>query len=101
MQSESIVRLVQDIVRKRTLAGITQSEVAQAIGVSLGSISRWESSNFSSTKLTDLLALIKYLEQRGLTFDDYKKNFPTYESTSQTTRSAWEIRKYDTLDRKL
>lgn len=88
MQAENLIKLSQDIVRKRSIAGITQTEIADAIGVSIGSISRWESTNFSSTKLTDLIKLIRYLEQRGVSFVDYKKALNTYEGLPQTARSV-------------
>jgi transcriptional regulator with XRE-family HTH domain len=72
MISNDLVLLTQNIVRKRTLHGITQTEMAQAVGVAVGTLSRWESSNFKSTKISDLVRLLNYLESKGIKFCEEK-----------------------------
>lgn len=70
--SNEIVVLTHNIVRKRTLHNITQQEMAQAVGVAVGTLSRWESNNFKSTKISDLVKLLNYLESKGVKFCENK-----------------------------
>jgi DNA-binding XRE family transcriptional regulator len=63
------IELLQyNIVRKRNLSSITQSELAVNVGVSIGTLNRWERESFRSTKLRDLLKVIAYMESRGVKF---------------------------------
>jgi DNA-binding XRE family transcriptional regulator len=63
------IELLQyNIVRKRNLSSITQSELAANVGVSIGTLNRWERESFRSTKLRDLLKVIAYMESRGVKF---------------------------------
>lgn len=68
IKSDELISISQNIVRKRTLHSITQNEIANHIGVSVGTLSRWEATDFSSTKLSDLVKLINYLESKGVRF---------------------------------
>lgn len=83
MNSSALIGLSQDIVHLRTIHNITQHEAATAINVSVGTLSRWESHNFRSTKLADLINLINYLESRGVKFGD-TKSISTYKTQAKT-----------------
>ena len=87
MKSNQLAVLVMDIAHLRSKYDITQQEVAKAINVSVGTLSRWESNNFKSTKLIDLINLINFLERRGVKFDYCKGNI-TCKTDKQTKRNA-------------
>lgn len=53
---------VKDIIRNRRLElGLTMKEVAEAVGVSEGTVSRWEAGNISNMKRNRIAALAKVL----------------------------------------
>lgn len=66
MEVKTIISLVQNLQRIRCIHGITQSDVATAIQVSIGTYSRWECTGFRSTKISDLINLLNYLEKKGV-----------------------------------
>lgn len=83
MNTDDLVKLSQDVVRKRILYNITQIEIANAIGVSPGTICRWESRFYKYTRICDLIAIILYLESKGVNFDN-KKIILTNKTPSKT-----------------
>ena len=62
MQSTELIYLSQNLARKRRLAGITQPQIAEAIGISNSTYSRWEGDNFKNAKLSYIIKIVKYLE---------------------------------------
>ena len=54
---------VKDIIKeRRTDLGLTMKELADKVGVSEGTVSRWESGNISNMKRDKIAALAKILE---------------------------------------
>lgn len=54
---------IKDIIRNRRLElGLTMKEVALAVGVSEGTVSRWEAGNISNMKRNRIAALSKILD---------------------------------------
>ena len=69
MNNSAYIKWVaQNITRKRCIKCVTQMEIAIAMQVSIGTVSRWESRNFSQIKTDDLIKLLNYLGSRGVMF---------------------------------
>lgn len=67
----------EGLINFRTNNNITQREVANYLGVSVNTVSRWEIGKFKSIKLSDLISLLEFYKRHGLTDDDYTETSPT------------------------
>lgn len=66
----------QALIDFRVKNKITQRDVANHLGVSVNTVSRWEIKKFQSIKLSDLLLLLQFYKSHGLKVD-YTKTAPT------------------------
>lgn len=76
-------------MRLRTLRGVTQQELAEALGVSGNTVSRWETGR--SVPLLTISQTRKLCEVLGVTFDQLPDNFgpqPIHDSSPFFTRRA-------------
>ena len=64
--SELLILVTQNLPRLRKRDNITQSDVAEKIGTTAGSISRWENSCFSSVSVATFIQLLEYYESMGI-----------------------------------
>lgn len=69
------------ISKIRKESGYTMKELADLVGVSEGTISRWESGNISNMKQNNIMALAKALNVYPLDIMDFKEDDPPTDSS--------------------
>lgn len=62
--NQELIKFTQDIARLRGLYNVTQKELAGVLQVSVTTLSRWENNSFQSIKLSDLIKLIRFFEDK-------------------------------------
>ena len=63
--------LAQNITRIREIKNISQKEIAEHLGITPGTVSRWERKRFNNIKYTSMVKIIDYLEDKGVNFSDF------------------------------
>ncbi len=86
---------IKDIIKQKRLeCGYTMKELAERVGVSEATVSRWESGNLATMKHTKIMLLAKALKiSPAMLFDA-----PTSPSLSLTQQEETHIKKYRQLD---
>ena len=64
--SASILKVRNDIERRRKNAKITQSEVAEAVDVTLQTYQRWAAEQFNNCSLKKFTSILEFLESKGV-----------------------------------
>jgi putative transcriptional regulator len=81
--------LESELMRLRTLRGVTQQELADALGVARNTVTRWERG--TSTPVLTIAQTRKLCEVLGVTFDQLPDNFgpqPIHETSPFFNRRA-------------
>ena len=86
---------IKDIIKQKRLeCGYTMKELAEKVGVSEATVSRWESGNLATMKHTKIMLLAKALKiSPAMLFDA-----PASSSLSLTQQEETHIKKYRQLD---
>ena len=86
---------IKDIIKQKRLeCGYTMKELAEKVGVSEATVSRWESGNLATMKHTKIMLLAKALKiSPAMLFDA-----PATSSLSLTQQEETHIKKYRQLD---
>ena len=86
---------IKDIIKQKRLeCGYTMKELAERVGVSEATVSRWESGNLATMKHTKIMLLAKALKiSPAMLFDA-----PAPSSLSLTQQEETHIKKYRQLD---
>ena len=86
---------IKDIIKQKRLeCGYTMKELAEKVGVSEATVSRWESGNLATMKHTKIMLLAKALKiSPAMLFDA-----PASPSLSLTQQEETHIKKYRQLD---
>ena len=86
---------IKDIIKQKRLeGGYTMKELAEKVGVSEATVSRWESGNLATMKHTKIMLLAKALKiSPAMLFDA-----PASPSLSLTQQEETHIKKYRQLD---
>ena len=86
---------IKDIIKQKRLeCGYTMKELAEEVGVSEATVSRWESGNLATMKHTKIMLLAKALKiSAAMLFDA-----PASSSISLTQQEETHIKKYRQLD---
>ena len=86
---------IKDIIKQKRLeCGYTMKELAERVGVSEATVSRWESGNLATMKHTKIMLLAKALKiSPAMLFDA-----PASPSLSLTQQEETHIKKYRQLD---
>lgn len=86
---------IKDIIKQKRLeCGYTMKELAERVGVSEATVSRWESGNLTTMKHTKIMLLAKALKiSPAMLFDA-----PASPSLSLTQQEETHIKKYRQLD---
>lgn len=86
---------IKDIIKQKRLeCGYTMKELAEKVGVSEATVSRWESGNLATMKQTKIMLLAKALKiSPAMLFDA-----PASPSLSLTQQEETHIKKYRQLD---
>ena len=86
---------IKDIIKQKRLeCGYTMKELAEKVGVSEATVSRWESGNLATMKHTKIMLLAKALKiSPAMLFDA-----PPSPSLSLTQQEETHIKKYRQLD---
>ncbi|WP_293694909.1 helix-turn-helix domain-containing protein [uncultured Phascolarctobacterium sp.] len=86
---------IKDIIKQKRLeCGYTMKELAEKVGVSEATVSRWESGNLATMKHTKIMLLAKALKiSPAMLFDA-----PASPSFSLTQQEETHIKKYRQLD---
>ena len=86
---------IKDIIKQKRLeCGYTMKELADKVGVSEATVSRWESGNLATMKHTKIMLLAKALKiSPSMLFDA-----PATSSLSLTHQEETHIKKYRQLD---
>lgn len=86
---------IKDIIKQKRLeCGYTMKELAEKVGVSEATVSRWESGNLATMKHTKIMLLAKALQiSPAMLFDA-----PATSSLSLTQQEETHIKKYRQLD---
>lgn len=86
---------IKDIIKQKRLeCGYTMKELAEKVGVSEATVSRWESGNLATMKHTKIMLLAKALKiSPAMLFDA-----PASLSLSLTQQEETHIKKYRQLD---
>lgn len=86
---------IKDIIKQKRLeCGYTMKELAEKVGVSEATVSRWESGNLATMKHTKIMLLAKALKiSPAMLFDA-----PATSSLSLTHQEETHIKKYRQLD---
>ena len=86
---------IKDIIKQKRLeCGYTMKELAEKVGVSEATVSRWESGNLATMKHTKIMLLAKALKISPATLFDA----PASSSLSLTQQEETHIKKYRQLD---
>lgn len=88
---------IKDIIKQKRLeCGYTMKELAEKVGVSEATVSRWESGNLATMKHTKIMLLAKALKiSPAMLFDAPASPSP---SLSLTQQEETHIKKYRQLD---
>lgn len=86
---------IKDIIKQKRLeCGYTMKELAEKVGVSEATVSRWESGNLATMKHTKIMLLAKALKiSPAMLFDA-----PASPSLSLSQQEETHIKKYRQLD---
>ena len=86
---------IKDIIKQKRLeCGYTMKELAEKVGVSEATVSRWESGNLATMKHTKIMLLAKALKiSPAMLFDA-----PASSSLSLTQQEETHIKKYRQLN---
>ena len=86
---------IKEIIKNRRIElGLTLKEVATAVGVSEGTVSRWESGNITNMKRNKIAALAKTLQIPPTTimgWEDDTQKHQEYYLNPETAKLAQEI----------
>ena len=86
---------IKEIIKNRRIElGLTLKEVATAVGVSEGTVSRWESGNITNMKRNKIAALAKTLQIPPTTimgWEDDTQKHQEYYLNPETAKMAKEI----------
>ena len=86
---------IKDVIKQKRLeCGYTMKELAEKVGVSEATVSRWESGNLATMKHTKIMLLAKALKISPATLFDA----PASSSLSLTQQEETHIKKYRQLD---
>lgn len=86
---------IKDVIKQKRLeCGYTMKELAEKVGVSEATVSRWESGNLATMKHTKIMLLAKALKISPATLFDA----PAFSSLSLTQQEETHIKKYRQLD---
>ena len=86
---------IKDVIKQKRLeCGYTMKELAEKVGVSEATVSRWESGNLATMKHTKIMLLAKALKISPATLFDA----PASPSLSLTQQEETHIKKYRQLD---
>lgn len=86
---------IKDVIKQKRLeCGYTMKELAEKVGVSEATVSRWESGNLATMKHTKIMLLAKALKISPATLFDA----PASSSLSLTQQEETHIKKYRQLN---
>lgn len=85
---------IKDIIRNRRIElGLTMKEVAAAVGVSEGTVSRWEAGNISNMKRNRITALAKVLNIQPSIIMGFDEDEDTHVTNRLTPKNERDIQK--------
>lgn len=83
---------VKDIIKtRREELGLTMKELAVKVGVSEGTISRWESGEISNMRRDKIVALANALKISPSVIMEWEEPEPAYYLNEETARIAQEV----------